>query len=84
MLLLMWDFLLPRRQEGNRASPGACAGQPDQAPTLVPASPRQHQDGGGHVQAEEVCFCFKQEERGWDAGAAAQGEGNTPAGFEAI
>lgn len=80
----MWDFLLPRRQKGNGASPSPCAGQPDQAPTLVPASSQQHHEGGRRSQAEEGRLRFEQEEHGGLAGAAAQGESNASAGSEAV
>lgn len=80
----MWGFLLPRRQEGNGASPGPCTGQPDQAPARVPCRPQQHKEGGRRVQAEEGRLCCKQEERGRRAGEAAQGEGDTPAGPAAV
>lgn len=76
--------LFPRRQEGNCASPGAGAGRPDQAPAPIPASPWQRQEWGGSVPAEEMRLCFEQEERGRGAGAAAQGESDTPAGSEAV
>ena len=82
----MCDVLLPRhRQEGDGASPGAGAGQPDQAQAVVPDLPQQHQEGGrGRVQAEEGGLCVEPEEHERRAGEAAQGEAHTLAGSEAV
>lgn len=82
--LLMWDLLLPCRQEGHRACPGPSAGQPHQTSTHV-ADPRQQlKDSGWLAQGEEGRLCIKQEEFGRGAGEAVHTESDTPAGSEAV
>lgn len=76
--------MLLRREEGGSASVGLRDDSQGEAPEPSPASPQLPQQEGCQVKAEDACPRLQQSQHVRGDGASAEGQGDPPAGAEAL